>query len=384
MRAQSDAPPGRPTRTQGLRARQSVCPRQAIARQPLRIQGGWGGVKCADRFIDRGSGWPPYEGVLVNAGYFVVGLAALYFGADWLVAGAARLARRHGMTPLVVGRTVVAFASSAPELVVGIVASVARQSELVLGNVVGSNILNIALILGVAAVVRPLHVGSRILLREMPLMVAFSILAVAMVLDGAIGRGDAALLLVLFVGFIVFVLRAARTEYPAVAAEYLKHETKRRGTPTRRAWQEVGLIVAGLLGLLLGAYLLVSSSVYFARILGVSEVVIGITVVAIGTSLPELATCVVAALRSEPDIALGNAVGSNIFNLLPILGVSALVRPIPVSRDLLMFEIPAMVLFAVILLPLAWQGRVLGRGSGIILLAGYVIFTGTLAARVLG
>jgi cation:H+ antiporter len=130
----------------------------------------------------------------------VVGLAALYFGADWLVAGAARLARRHGMTPLVVGLTVVAFASSAPELVVGIVASAARQSELVLGNVVGSNILNIALILGVAALVRPLKVGSRILLREMPLMVAFSILAVAMVLDGAIGRGDAALLLLLFVG----------------------------------------------------------------------------------------------------------------------------------------------------------------------------------------
>jgi cation:H+ antiporter len=334
--------------------------------------------------IDRGGWERSNEVVLVNAGYFVVGLVALYYGADWLVAGAARLARRHGMTPLVVGLTVVAFASSAPELVVGVVASVARQSELVLGNVVGSNILNIALILGVAAVVSPLKVGSRILLREMPLMVAFSFLAVAMMLDGGIGRGDAALLLVLFVGFLLFVFRAARKELPEVAATYLEHEKLRRREPTGREWKDMGLIVLGLLGLVVGAHLLVLSSVYFARILGVTEVVIGITVVAIGTSLPELATCVVAALRSEPDIALGNAVGSNIFNLLPILGVAALIRPIPVARDLLAFEIPAMVLFAVILLPLAWQGRVLGRGSGIILLAGYLIFTGTLAARVLG
>jgi cation:H+ antiporter len=322
--------------------------------------------------------------VLINGGYFVVGLVALYYGADWLVAGAARLARRHGMTPLVVGLTVVAFASSAPELVVGVVASVARRSELVLGNVVGSNILNVALILGVAALVSPLKVGSRILLREMPLMVAFTLLAGAMLLDGALGRGDAGILLVLFVGFMVFVLRAAKTELPEVAATYLEHERLRRREPAGRGWKDIGLIGMGIVGLVVGAQLLVISSVYFAQILGVTEVVIGITVVAIGTSLPELATCVVAALRSEPDIALGNAVGSNIFNLLPILGISALIRPIPVARDLLSFEIPAMILFAVILLPLAWQGRVLGRGSGLILLTGYVIFTGILAARVLG
>jgi cation:H+ antiporter len=315
-------------------------------------------------------------------GYFVAGLAALYYGADWLVAGAARLARRHGMTPLVVGLTVVAFASSAPELLVGVVASLARQSELVLGNVVGSNILNIALILGVAAVVRPMTVGSRILLREMPLMVAFSILVGAMMLDGGIGRGDAVLLLLLFAGFIAFVLHQARSEPPEVAAEYLEYETEKRGEPAGR-WKEAGLVVVGLSGLVVGAQLLIMSSVYFARILGVTEVVIGITVVAIGTSLPELATCVVAALRSEPDIALGNAVGSNIFNLLSILGVSAMIRPIPVARELLAFEVPAMVLIAVILLPLASQGRRLGRGSGILLLSGYVIFTGVLAFRVL-
>lgn len=319
-----------------------------------------------------------------NGIYFIVGLAALYAGADWLVAGAARLARRFGTTPLVVGLTVVAFGSSAPELLVGVVASIGGRSEVVLGNVLGSNILNIALILGVAALVRPLKVGMRLLSREVPLMVAFSLLLVAMMLDGAIDRGDGLLLLIAFVAFLWFVLHAARGEAPEIAAEFLQFETKRRGRPVGSVWKEGGLVVLGMAGLTVGAQLLVMSSVFFAQILGVSEVVIGITVVAIGTSLPELATCVVAALRSESDIALGNAVGSNIFNLLSILGVSSLIRPIPVDRALLEFEIPAMVFFAVILVPLAWRGRSLGRASGGILLACYVLFTGMLAMRVLG
>jgi cation:H+ antiporter len=322
--------------------------------------------------------------VIVNGIYFVIGLLMLYYGADWLVAGAARLARRMGTSPLVVGLTVVAFGSSAPELLVGIVASLTGQSDVVLGNVVGSNILNVALILGIAAVVQPLRVGMRILSREVPLMVVFTVLTVALMLDGAIGRGDGVILLVAFVGFLWFVLRAARSESPEVAQEWVQFETTRRGEVAGSAWRDVALMVLGMVGLVVGAVLLVASSVYFARILGVSEVVIGITVVAIGTSLPELATCVVAALRSEPDIALGNAVGSNIFNLVSILGVSAVIRPIPVGRELLEFEVPAMILFAVILVPLAWRGRVLGRGSGVILLAGYVVFTGVLAARVLG
>jgi cation:H+ antiporter len=322
--------------------------------------------------------------VLGNGIYFVIGLGGLYLGAEWLVAGAARLARHLGTSPLVVGLTVVAFGSSAPELLVGVVASVAGQSDVVLGNVVGSNILNIALILGISALVKPLRVGLRMLSREVPLMVAFTVLAVALMLDGSIGRTDAWVLLASFTGFMWFVVRAARSESAEVTAEYAEFESKRRGQATVSVWGNVGLVIVGLAGLVVGAQLLVSSSVFFARTMGVSEVVIGITVVAIGTSLPELATCVVAAMRSEPDIALGNAVGSNIFNILPILGVSALIRPIPVSRELLGFEIPALLLFALILVPLAWRGRVLGRGSGLILLIGYVMFTGLLAARVLG
>jgi cation:H+ antiporter len=322
--------------------------------------------------------------VLLNGIFFVIGLLVLYYGADWLVAGAARLARRMGTSPLVIGLTVVAFGSSAPELLVGIVASLSGQPDVVLGNVVGSNILNVALILGIAALVKPMRVGMRILSREVPLMVVFTVLAVALMLDGGISRSDGVLLLIGFVGFLWFVLRAAEAESAEIAEEYLQFETKRRGAVAGSAWRDGGLVVLGLVGLVLGAQLLVLSSVYFARILGVSEVVIGITVVAIGTSLPELATCVVAALRSEPDIALGNAVGSNIFNLVSILGVSAVIQPIPVGRELLEFEIPAMILFAVILVPLAWRGRILGRGSGVILLIAYVAFTGILAARVLG
>lgn len=315
---------------------------------------------------------------------FLLGLGALYFGAEWLVAGAARLARRFGTSPLVIGLTVVAFGSSAPELLVGVVASVGDRGDVVLGNVIGSNILNVAVILGVAAVVRPLRVGMRILSREVPLMVAFSFLLVAMMLDGAINRADGFLLLLGFVAFLWFVLRASAAEPPEVAAEYLEFETKQRGRPLRSPWIEGGLVALGTVALVIGAQLLVSSSVYFARILGVTDVVIGITVVAIGTSLPELATCVVAAIRSESDIALGNAVGSNIFNLLSILGVSALIRPVPVDRALLTFEVPAMVLVALLLVPLAWKGRVLGRGSGVVLLLSYLLFTAGLAVRIVG
>jgi cation:H+ antiporter len=320
--------------------------------------------------------------VLTNGIFFILGLLALYYGADWLVAGAARLARRFGTSPLVIGLTVVAFGSSAPELLVGVVASIAGQSDIVLGNVVGSNILNVALILGVAALVRPMKVGMRLLAREVPLMVAFSLLFLAMAVDGEISRADGFLLLVIFVVFIGFVMHAARVESPEVAEEYQKYEHTRRSRPTS-VRREAGLVVVGMVGLVVGAQLLVMSSVFFARAMGVSEVVIGITVVAIGTSLPELATCVVAAMRSEADIALGNAVGSNIFNLLSILGVAALLRPIPVSPELLEFEVPAMVFFAVILVPLAWRGRILGRVSGSVLLGSYVLFTALLAARVL-
>jgi cation:H+ antiporter len=321
--------------------------------------------------------------VYLNALYFVFGLLALYLGAEWLVGGAARVARRLGTRPLVVGLTVVAFGSSAPELLVGVVASVQDRSDVVLGNVLGSNIINIALILGLSAMAKPLKVGMRLLSREAPLMVFVSIGVAVMMVDGALGRGDAAVLLVGFVAFLAFVLRAAGAEPEWVEAEYVQYEEAERGPPDGGMMKDVVLVIVGLGGLVLGAQLLVMSAVFFARLVGVSEVVIGLTVVAIGTSLPELATCVVAAVRQESDIALGNAVGSNLFNLLSILGVSSLIRPIPVAPELLRFEVPAMILFAILLVPLAWRGRVLGRLSGSVLVTGYVVFTVLLVLRAL-
>lgn len=321
------------------------------------------------------------QGVYLNFVYFVLGLLALYLGAEWLVGGAARVARRLGTSPLVVGLTIVAFGSSAPELLVGVVASAQDRSDVVLGNVLGSNILNIALILGVSALARPLHVGMRLMSREAPLMVVVSVAVAGMMLDGHLGRVDAVVLLVGFLAFIAYVLRAAQDEPAEVAAEYVQFESAERGPPRGALGRDVALIVLGLLGLLVGAQFLVMSAVFFARLVGVSEVVIGLTVVAVGTSLPELATCVVAAVRRESDIALGNAVGSNLFNLLSILGVSALIRPITVAPGLLTFEVPAMILFALLLVPLAWRGRVLGRVSGSVLLVGYVAFTALLIIR---
>jgi len=327
---------------------------------------------------------PVISGVLTNAALFLGGLLGLYLGADWLVKGAARMARRLGTRPVVIGLTIVAFGSSAPELLVGVVASARAQTDVVLGNVIGSNILNIALILGVAAIVKPMKVGLRLLGREAPLMVFVSVVVAVMMLDGVLGRFDAITLSAGFVGFLWFVLRSAEEEPGHVVAEYAQFERSERGSTTGPRWKDVVLIVAGLTLLIAGAHLLVTSAVFFARLLGVSEVVIGLTVVAIGTSLPELATCVVAAYRSEPDIALGNAIGSNIFNLLSILAISALIRPIPVDGGLLRFEIPAMLLFAVLLVPLAWRGRILGRVSGSVLVGGYVLFTTMLLIRVTG
>lgn len=317
--------------------------------------------------------------MLINSVLFVAGLAGLYYGAEWLVKGSARLARRHGVNPLVVGLTIVAFGSSAPELVVGIVASIERQSAVVVGNVVGSNILNIALILGITAVIRPLRTEMRLLSREGPLMVGVTIIVAVMMLDGGLSRADGALLLAGFIAYLVFVLRAAREEPKSVLLEYELAEQEGRERSTNR--RDAVFIALGLVGLVTGAQLLLTSAIFFARILGMSEAIIGITVVAIGTSLPELATSAVAAARSESDIALGNVVGSNLFNLLSILSVASLIRPIPVDPALLEFEIPAMILFSIMLIPLAWQGKVLGRWSGGLFLVGYVAFTVILVVR---
>jgi cation:H+ antiporter len=305
---------------------------------------------------------------------FGTGLAALFVGAEWMVRGAARLARGFGVSALVVGLTVVSFGTSAPELVVSVMAGAAGRSGVALGNVLGSNIVNIGLILGLTALVCPLKVQLRLLVREVPIMIAAALVLWILALDGLYQRWEGVLLLVGFAAFLAFILRAAHQEGAEVRAQFARHHNGERPESSRR-WRDVGLIAGGLVGLAVGAHLLVGSATWFGRLFGLSELVIGVTIVSIGTSLPELATSVVAAFRRESDIALGNIVGSNIFNSLSILGVATLVRPIEADPEVILFEIPVMVAFSVALLPLSWTGKRIERWEGGVLVAGYIAFT---------
>lgn len=306
---------------------------------------------------------------------FLLGLGLLYLGAEWLVLGSGRLARSVGISALAVGLTVVAFGTSTPELVVSVLASARGQADVAVGNVVGSNIVNIALILGLSALIHPLRVQARLVRREIPIVIAASVFLLLLAADGTLGRLDGALLLLGFAGYLVFVVRASRGEGPAeaaAAAAAVGVEEEVARAPGRLP--NGVLIAAGLLALVAGAYLLVETSVAFARRLGVPELVIALTLVAAGTSLPELATSAVASLRRRADIAIGNVVGSNIFNILAILGISAVLRPLRAAPPILAFDGPVMLGAAALLLPLAWSRFRLERWEGFLLLMGYVAY----------
>jgi cation:H+ antiporter len=323
--------------------------------------------------------------MLANVAMFAGGLAALYFGAEWLVRGAARLARALGISALVIGLTIVAFGTSAPELVVTTLAAMRGQPDVAVGNVVGSNIVNIALILGLSAAVSAVRVQPGIITREMPIMIAAAVALVALGVDGSLGRADAALLLAGFVAFLLYMLRMARRGEPTPTLETEFEEFEEQSgmvpTGTGRA-RDFLLLAVGLVGLVVGAELLVRSAVSFARAAGVSELVIGLTIVSIGTSLPEMATSVIAALRGEADIAVGNVVGSNIFNVLAVLGIAPLVHPIAVDRSLYSMEMWVMLALSLLLPVICRTGLRIARIEGMLLAAGYVVFVWVLVARV--
>ena len=299
------------------------------------------------------------------------GLALLYGGAEGLVRGSAGLALRLGLSPLVVGLTVVAFGTSSPELVVSLDAAVAGRGALALGNVIGSNISNYALILGVTALIRPLKAETQLIRVDIPLVIAASGVVGLFLLDGELGRIEGGLLVIGLAAYLVFTLRKAR-QAPAPERAALAEDVP--APPTGSAWRD-GLLAAGGLALLVaGARLLVSGAVVVAEALGMSQAVIGLTVVAVGTSLPELATSIVAALGGKGDLAVGNVVGSNLFNLLGILGLAALVRPLA-GTGISVFDVGVMIGLAVLLLPLMRTGFALSRREGTLLLlayAGYV------------
>ena len=298
------------------------------------------------------------------------GLVLLAAGAEGLVRGSSALALRLGVTPLVVGLTVVAFGTGSPELFVSVEAAYRGEGGIALGNVVGSNISNVALILGLSALARPMKVRSELIRREVPLMIAVTLLLCLLLYDGTLSRVEGLILAAGSIAYTAFAYLAARRDRSKTVAE--EFEEALTG-PRRAAWADVVLVVAGFALVLLGARLLLAGTMVVAAQFGISQVVIGLTIVAIGTSLPELATSFVASLRGEADVAFGNAIGSNILNILLVLGVAALIRPIE-TQGLRPLDLGAMVASAVLVLPLMWRGWVLSRWEGALLLAGYVAY----------
>lgn len=316
----------------------------------------------------------------MNALTFVAlaaGLVCLVVGAELLVRGAASIATRLGIAPIIIGLTVVAFGTSAPELAVSVSAGFGGRGEVAFGNVVGSNIVNTLLILGGSAAIASLVVTQRIIRLDIPLLIGASVVALVLSLDNEIGRLDGLVLFAGIVGYTGWLIRAARRERSDVLAEYdeaveeLEVEVIDKPLPV-----QAGFVAAGLAILVAGSQLLVTSATDIAESLGVSDLVIGLTVVAVGTSLPELATSLLAAYRGQRDIAVGNVVGSNLFNLMSVLGLTGLVSPdpIPVADSSLQVDFPVMLAATVVLVPIIWKGFTIRRWEGLVLMGFYALY----------
>lgn len=313
--------------------------------------------------------------MLSNLLFFALGLVTLVAGAEVLVRGAARLALSFGVSPLVIGLTVVAFGTSTPELAVSVGAALDGKPDLAIGNVVGSNIANVLLILGAAAIIVPLAVAEQIIRQEIPIMIGASLLMVVMALDAHIGVLESGLFLALIVAYTLFLIRQSRSASREVSDEFASE------IPTS-SWDahwavQVALVAAGLALLVLGANWLVDAAVAVARTLGVSDLVIGLTVVAVGTSMPELATSVLAVIKGERDIAVGNVVGSCIFNLLLVLGAGAAVAAdgLSISPNAQAFDFPVMLAVFVACLPIFFSGYCIRRWEGLMFFAYYLAYT---------
>lgn len=305
---------------------------------------------------------------------FIGGLAVLILGADLLVRGASRLAAAFGISPLVIGLTIVAIGTASPEIAVSLQAAANGQVDLTLGNVLGSNIFNILFILGITSIVAPIVIAEQLIRKDAPILLGVSMLTFVLAFDGNLGAMDGAILLFLLVVYIVFALK--QNESKKVQKEYAEEYAQKEPRTTRNTIINIVFILIGLGLLVLGSNWLVDSAVQIAKALGVSELVIGLTIVAVGTSLPEVATSVIAALKGESDIAVGNAVGSNIFNLLGVLGIGALVSPdgIFVAQRVLQFDLPVMVFVALLTLPVFYLDSRISRIEGGLLFSYYVVY----------
>ena len=313
--------------------------------------------------------------VFADLGWIVAGLILLIWGADRFVHGASATARNLGVAPLLIGLTIVAFATSAPEIIVAVDAAIQGHPGLAIGNAIGSNIVNIGLVLGVTAIIRPIPLKSATLRREMPALLAVSLLTVSLFLDSRLSRPDGIVMLtglaIVMMWFVRLGIRSAEND--PIKMDYEAEIPTDVSTKTAILW-----IIIGLGSLLLGAEWLVNGSIAVAHTLGVSEVVIGITIIAFGTSVPELAVSLVSALRGEYGLAIGNIVGSNIFNLLAVIGVAAAIHPASVAPTVLSLHVFVMVAFTLVLFAMTYNydGKaVLSRIEGLALLAAYIAYS---------
>ena len=308
----------------------------------------------------------------------LAGLLLLYYGAEYLVTGSSHLALSFGIRPLVIGLTVIAFATSMPELMVSLFAAIKGSSAMATGNIIGSNIANVALILGSAALVAPLAIARTTLSREMPMMVFASLATYWLAWDGQLGFFNGLFLFFSLIVFMIYCIVTAREPASLRESGRLEEVVEVEVLHRRRNFL---LVLLGMVGLGLGAELMVRGAVMIATLLGISEVVIGLTVVALGTSLPELAASMMSASKGEMDLSIGNVIGSNIFNVLFVLGICPMIRPLQIDPRILRIDFPVMFGFfglLIFLLCVVRPSRTLGRWRGAILLAGYALFIGSL------
>ena len=314
----------------------------------------------------------------MNLLLFLGGLTLLVIGADILVRGASKLAMSVGISPLVVGLTIVAFGTSAPEVAVSVGAILDGKTDIAIGNVVGSNIFNVLFILGISALITPLVVNIQLIRQEVPTMLGASLLLLALTLDGRLSFLDGGFLFALLLAYTVFLVVQSRRETQAAKDEFAEEIKPAQTGAWDSHWAvQIGLIAAGLLALVFGSDYLVQASVNFAKAMGVSDLVIGLTIVAAGTSMPEVATSITAAIKGERDIAVGNVVGSNTFNILGCLGLSGLVSRdlgLAMAPSLLAFDIWVMLAVALACLPVFMTGREIARWEGGVFLGYYIAY----------
>lgn len=300
--------------------------------------------------------------------YILGGLTGLFLGGEGLIRGSSSLSIRVGISPLVVGLTVVAFGTSSPELLVSLKAAIMGSSSIALGNVIGSNIANIALILGLSAVITPIEVHANVIKREIPIMIVVSLLLIFFLLDGTLGFIEGLIFIILLIAYTVVNILLSLKENKEIEKEFEEGLKSRLNIPLATLF-----IIVGLVLLFFGADLFLKGAVSLAKMFNVSDAIIGLTIVAVGTSLPELFTSIIATIKKESDIAVGNVVGSNIFNILSILGISAIIVPIS-SSQISIIDLGAMLAAALILLPLSYTGFRISRLEGLLLLIGYFAY----------